>query len=102
MIYLFYVACCVVLKCFFVCGIGSFLVPRSDFSPSPLYELSPYRRGGCSSDAKQSKEQQEETGQSPVISSCPAWLRLKISRLKLLVTIILKLYLKSYLCKSKI
>ena len=33
--------------CFFVCGIGSFFVPRSDFSPSPLYELSPYRRGGC-------------------------------------------------------
>lgn len=45
---------------FFVCGIGSFLVPRSDFSPSPLYELSPYRRGGCSSIARQSKEQQEE------------------------------------------
>lgn len=39
---------------FFVCGIGSFLVPRSDFSP--LYELSPYRRGGCSSIARQSKE----------------------------------------------
>lgn len=49
---------------FFVCGIGSFLVPRSDFSPSPLYELSPYRRGGCSSIARQSKEQQEETGQA--------------------------------------
>lgn len=49
---------------FFVCGIGSFLVPRSDFSPSPLYELSPYRRGGCSPDAKQPKEQQEETGQA--------------------------------------
>lgn len=45
---------------FFVCGIGSFLVPRSDFSPSPLYELSPYRRGGCSSIARQSKEQQQE------------------------------------------
>ena len=49
---------------FFVCGIGSFLVPRSDFSSSPLYELSPYRRGGCSSIARQSKEQQEETGQA--------------------------------------
>lgn len=48
--------------CFFVCGIGSFLVPRSDFSPSPLYELSPYRRGGCSPDAKQPKEQQEKPG----------------------------------------
>lgn len=35
-------------------------MPRSDFSPSPLYELSPYRRGGCSSIARQSKEQQEE------------------------------------------
>ena len=51
---------------FFVCGIGSFLVPRSDFSSSPLYELSPYRRGGCSSIARQSKEQQEETGLYPV------------------------------------
>lgn len=55
-------------RVFFVCGIGSFLVPRSDISPSPLYELSPYRRGGCSSSAKQSKEQQqEETGLCPVI-----------------------------------
>lgn len=62
MMCLFYVACCAVLMCFFVCGIGSFLVLRSDFSPSPLYELSPYRRGGCSSIARQSKEQQEETG----------------------------------------
>ena len=53
-------------RVFFVCGIGSFLVPRSDLSPSPLYELSPYRRGGCSSSAKQSKEQQEETGLYPV------------------------------------
>lgn len=26
--------------------------------------FSPYRRGGCSPDAKQSKEQQEETGQA--------------------------------------
>lgn len=51
-------------RVFFVCGIGSFLVPRSDLSPSPLYELSPYRRGGCSSIARQSKEQQEETGQA--------------------------------------
>ena len=56
MMYLFHAACCAVLMCFFVCGIGSFLVPRSDFSPSPLYELSPYRRGGCSSIARQSKE----------------------------------------------
>ena len=51
-------------RVFFICGIGSFFVPRSDISPSPLYELSPYRRGGCSPDAKQPKEQQEETGQA--------------------------------------
>jgi len=64
--------------------------------------LLPYRRGGCSPDAEQPKEQQEETGQSPVISSCPAGLRLKISRLRFLIAIILKLLLKSYLCKSEI
>lgn len=54
---------------FRVCSRGwyrFFRLPRSDFSPSPLYELSPYRRGGCSSSAKQSKEQQEETGLCPV------------------------------------
>lgn len=50
---------------FFVCGIGSFLVPRSDFSPSPLYELSPYRRGGCSSIARQSKEQRKNSKRKP-------------------------------------
>lgn len=48
--------------------LSSCLAP--DFSPSPLYELSPYRRGGCSSIARQSKEQrkeqQEETGLCPV------------------------------------
>ena len=50
------------LMCFFVCGIGSFFVPRSDFSPSPLYELSPYRRGGCSSIARQSKNSKRKPG----------------------------------------
>lgn len=52
-------------RVFFVCGIGSFLVPRSDLSPSPLYELSPYRRGGCSSSAKQSKEQRKNSKRKP-------------------------------------
>ena len=77
---------------FFVCGIGSFLVPRSDFSPSPLYELSPYRRGGCSSIARQSKEQQEETGQALFFPSCPTGLCFenqsirKINRYMLVIT----------------
>ena len=77
---------------FFVCGIGSFLVPRSDFSPSPLYELSPYRRGGCSPDAKQPKEQQEETALRTVFSSCPTGLCFdnqsirKINRYMLVIT----------------
>lgn len=39
---------------------------------------------------------------SPVFSSCPTGLRLKISCLRFLATIILKLCLKSYLCKSEI
>lgn len=60
--YLFHAACCAVLMCFFVCGIGSFLVPRSDFSPSPLYELSPYRRGGYSSIAWQPKNSKRKLG----------------------------------------
>lgn len=50
--------------CFLVCGIGSFFV-LCPALPVPLVRckstLLPYRRGGCSPDAKQSKEQQEET-----------------------------------------
>jgi hypothetical protein len=51
--------------CFFVCGIGSFFVPRSDFSPSPLYDAKvPFCRTageGVRRIARQPKEQQEET-----------------------------------------
>jgi len=87
---------------FFVCGIGSFLVPRSDFSSSPLYELSPYRRGGCSSIARQSKRTARGNRALPCFSSCPTGLRLNISHLSFLTTISLKLWLKLYLCKSEI
>ena len=89
-------------RVFFVCGIGSFFVPRSDFSPSPLYELSPYRRGGCSSIARQSKRTARGNRALPCFSSCPTGLRLNISRLSFLTAISLKLWLKSYLCKSEI
>ena len=71
-------------RVFFVCGIGSFLV-LCPALPVPLVRckstLLPYRRGGCSPDAKQPKEQQEETALRTVFSSCPTGLWLKISRL---------------------
>ena len=70
--------------CFLVCGIGSFFV-LCPALPVPLVRckstLLPYRRGGCSPDAKQPKEQQEETALRTVFSSCPTGLWLKISRL---------------------
>ena len=71
-------------RVFFVCGIGSFLV-LCPALPVPLVRckstLLPYRRGGCSPDSKQPKEQQEETALRTVFSSCPTGLWLKISRL---------------------
>lgn len=71
-------------RVFFVCGIGSFLV-LCPALPVPLVRckstLLPYRRGGGSPDAKQPKEQQEETALRTVFSSCPTGLWLKISRL---------------------
>ena len=71
-------------RVFFVCGIGSFLV-LCPALPVPLVRckstLLPYRRGGCSPDGKQPKEQQEETALRTVFSSCPTGLWLKISRL---------------------
>lgn len=79
---------------FFVCGIGSFLVPRSDFSPSPLYELSPYRRGGCSFDCSAVERTARGNRALPCFSSCPTGLLLNISRLSFLTAISLKLWLK--------
>ena len=71
-------------RVFFVCGIGSFLV-LCPALPVPRVRckstLLPYRRGGWSPDAKQPKEQQEETALRTVFSSCPTGLWLKISRL---------------------
>jgi hypothetical protein len=75
----------------FVGGIGSFFV-LCPALPVPLVRcksnLLPYRRGGCSPDAKQPKEQQEETALCTVFSSCPYGERLIFSLLRIVLLII--------------
>jgi hypothetical protein len=76
----------------FVGGIGSFFV-LCPALPVPLVRcksnLLPYRRGGCSPDAKQPKEQQEEeTALCTVFSSCPYGERLIFTLLRIVLLII--------------